>query len=248
MDNGVTCATRQGARRYQEDRYVVVPFDGTGFNAILLGVFDGHSGATVAEYCEADLWKRTWPSELGDPEMLLRDVIADLVEKTRSYTMGTTLSLALVVEREGMLPAVSIAVLGDSPVIVVDRAGRIDVSPEHNVGSNPEERQAIIARGGFVRHGYAYYNRNSYGLQMGRALGDRAFDGILSREPDVYTISDPAWILVASDGVFDQEHSGYVPVEELEALAKAGATAEQVLDWAEEFELLDNATAVVWKS
>jgi serine/threonine protein phosphatase PrpC len=248
MGVSVTFATEVGGRPYQEDRYVRIPFKGDGFSAWLLGVFDGHVGSAAAEYCEAYFWNRKWPSELGDPEALLRSLVADLVDKTRSFYVGTTLSLALIVEREHVQTAVSIAVLGDSPIIIIDQAGQISVSKEHNVRSNPTEHQAVIDRGGYVRFGYAYTATSSYGLQIGRALGDKDFDGILSREPDVCTVLNPIWILVASDGVFDPDHSGSIPVGELGALAKNGATAEQILDWAKEFDLLDNATAVVWKS
>ncbi|MEI6649825.1 MAG: PP2C family protein-serine/threonine phosphatase [Candidatus Moraniibacteriota bacterium] len=250
MGGSVTFATEVGGRPYQQDRYVGIPFAGNGFNAWLLGVFDGHGDtAAVSECCKKNLQSRVWPSELADPERFLRSVVAELVVATRYYSDGSTLSLALVVEREGSPKTVTVAILGDSPVIVFDRAGKVRESPEHNIRSNPDECQAVTDRGGNVRDGYVHIRFNfEYGLQLSRALGDSYFNEILSCEPDVYTISDPTWILVASDGIFDSDHAGDIPLVEIESFAKQGADADAILEWADSYGLRDNATAIVWKS
>lgn len=245
----ITCATEIGGRFTQEDRFVGIPLSETGDRAWLLGVFDGHGGgAAVAEHCAEEVRRTVCPSGFSDPEGFLRGLVGHLDEETRRYHEGSTLSLALVIGREDGSRTVSVAVLGDSPVIIRNRAGWITVGPEHNVRSNAAERKAVIARGGEVTNGYVYPPASEYGLQLSRALGDRWLDGILSREPEVFTVADPVWVLVASDGVFDPSHMGDMPISEIEMLAKRGAPADDVLAWSDSFVLRDNATAVVWNA
>jgi serine/threonine protein phosphatase PrpC len=141
-----------------------------------------------------------------------------------------------------------IAVLGDSPVFVLDRAGCLCVGPNHNIRSNEAEREAAVARGGVVCGGYLCPPRSDFGLQMSRALGDSWLDGILSREPEVITVPHPAWVLVASDGVFDETYGNSFSLEAVQKLAERNATAEDVLSWAKGYLFRDNATAVVWVS
>src|SRR3990167_9674146 len=110
---------------------------------------------------------------------------------TRQFREGSTLSIAWVREDHD---EVSVAVLGDSPVIVVDQLGQVHVSPEHNVRTNLAERNAMVARGGSYRNGYVY-NQLDVGFQVSRALGDGDLDRILSREPEIYTIKNPRWVV-----------------------------------------------------
>lgn len=245
----ITCATSKGGRLTQEDRFVGIPLSETENRAWLLGVFDGHGGsAAVAEYCAKEVRRTVCPSDFSDPEGFLRKLVARLNEETRGYHEGSTLSLALVIGRKDGSRAVSAAILGDSPVIILDRTGRITVGPEHNVRSNAAERKAVMARGGEVANGYVYPPACDYGLQLSRALGDRWLDGILSREPEILTVADPVWVLVASDGIFDPSHMGDVPLSEIKPLVERGASADDVLAWADSFVLQDNATAVVWRA
>ncbi|MBI3274029.1 MAG: hypothetical protein HYZ69_02700, partial [Candidatus Colwellbacteria bacterium] len=121
--------------------------------------------------------------------------------------------------------------------------------PEHNVRSNLEERKAAEQRGGIYSGGYIWNDLGSLGqgLQMSRALGDAHLGNILSREPDVYTIAEPLWVLVASDGLFDPGHSDtYRLLQEIEDYAKRNATADELMKWVEKRGLKDNATALVW--
>ena len=82
---------------------------------------------------------------------------------------------------------------------------------------------------------------------MGRALGDSYLSKILSREPDIYTIDNPQWVLVASDGIFDPDHENTSQlIEKVKKYAIRRSTAGDIMKWAESRGLKDNATALVW--
>jgi serine/threonine protein phosphatase PrpC len=165
--------------------------------------------------------------------------------RTAHFRAGSTFSAALILENH---KKVSIAVLGDSPVIVLDQDGQLHISPEHNVRSNLKERKAAQKRGGIYRDGYIFTHDETRGLQMSRALGNAHLNEILLREPDVYTITNPQWILVASDGVFDPGHHNTSSLlEEMRKYAAHRCTADDIMQWAEHRGLHDNATALVWR-
>ena len=236
MAYNITCATARGPRPYQEDRFVTL----TKGERSLLAVLDGHGGAEVAEHCAErlktlDMFPETKSGMLG--------MVQILAAETEDYEAGSTLSLVSVTP-EGAI----IAVLGDSPIITLDSSWQLRVSPEHNVRTNLAEREATIARGG--RYGGGYIWRGDSGLQMSRALGDSHLSGILSREPEIYTITDPHWVLVLSDGVLDPGHAETSElIGDLQQLMETitEPTAQDVLDWAEARGLADNATVVLWR-
>jgi len=244
----ITFATELGRRASQEDRYVGFPIDGKECRAWLLAVFDGHLGPAAADLCEKALFRMSFPSEFSEPERFLRDTVAYLDEETRSCHAGTTASVCLIVRNQDGNETAWIAVLGDSPVFVLDRAGHLHVGPDHNIRSNEVEREAAVARGGVVCGGYLCPPRSDFGLQMSRVLGDSWFlDGILSREPEVISVSNPVWVLVASDGVFDDTYGNAFSPEAVRKLAERNTTADDVFAWVNKgYHFRDNATAVVW--
>lgn len=245
MKNRISSATKQGPRDYQEDFYFHLHIASkSGLKGELLAVMDGHSGSGAAALCAREIKNDFRISRAADAETALKRLVKKLALKTENLTSGSTLSLALVVYAPLQ---VSVAILGDSPVVVLDKQGELHLSPEHNVRSNLDERRAAEKRGGIYDHGYIFEPIGRNGLQMSRALGDAHLGKIISREPEIYTIAKPAWVLVASDGLFDPSHkdtSGLM--EEIKDFAVAGATAERLMEWAEERELQDNATALVW--
>ncbi len=248
----VSAAQVQGPRDYQEDHLVHVPFasarNGKGH---LLGVLDGHGGGEVARYC-SKVVPRLFDPEAPDIGYELAKIVAQLDARTSLDDAGTTLSLACVNESKRIVTAV---VVGDSPVIIVDRNSQVRVSVEHNVRTNEVERQAAIGRGAVYEGGYIYDVSedgvpSGAGLQLSRALGNRTLRRILSRTPTLshYRLGVRSVVMVASDGVFD---SGRSSIDSrtftgLLARAAAGCDAEDVLRWREEQGLEDNASLIVW--
>lgn len=245
--SAVTSAIWQGPRPYQEDRHVCLRLDKPNLKGWLLAAMDGHRGPAVADFCAKKIAKLFRISDASRAEESLRRLVADLNDQTKYYLEGSTFSAALLLDD---VPKVTVAILGDSPVIVFDKKGKFHFSPEHNVSSNFKEREAAEQRGGIYANGYIWTDLSDLakGLQMGRAFGDSDFNGILSREPEVYTIDNPEWVLVASDGIFDPSYKNTAQfIEEIKKYARQHSTAGEIMKWAESRDLEDNATAIVWK-
>lgn len=241
----ITYAQEQGPRAYQEDRSFKKQFKSSRLNGWILAVMDGHGGSRVAELCAKQIGKLFMPQDAANTEKALRHLVVALNSMTEQSQVGSTLSIACIPSNH---KNVSIAVLGDSPVIVLDRKGQLHMSPEHNVRSNIEERRVAEKRGGVYEGGYLFTRNGDRGLQMSRALGDAYLENVISHEPDIYTIANPKWILVASDGLFDPGHSqSYALLREIESYAKNQATANDLMQWALSRGLQDNATALVWR-
>ena len=243
---GVAAAhTVQGPRPSQEDRYVVEPITSReGVSGYLLAVMDGHGGAGAAEYCRRELPAVFSLAGPEDAEDALRRAVRTLDEGTRLQRSGTTLSAVCLLDSHG---TAAIAVLGDSPVFALDRGGRLTVSPVHNVRVNLGERRLAEARGGLYLSGYIVNAETGDGLQMSRGLGDAIMEGIISREPQVYSVElgPDSLVVLATDGLVDfsaGEEEAFVG----EAL-KGRLDPETLIRWAERRGLRDNATAVIWR-
>jgi serine/threonine protein phosphatase PrpC len=257
MKGRITHAVEFGDRDYQEDRCLALHFKRSNFSGCLLAVLDGHGGSEAAEYCQQFI-KECFPLlrfNIREAESQLEVIVAHLAEETRDYVCGTTLSMALIIEKPDRLSRVTVAVLGDSPVVILDQKGEIHVSPEHNVRSNKNEENRVLSQGAMIARGYLFDPKSDvkHYLQLSRALGDCHLDRILSRQPEIYTIRHPRWILVASDGLLDPTHTS---LEEggagkiIRKFAQKSANALDLIRWAMEKnfgELDDNTTSVVWQ-
>lgn len=239
-----TSATHKGARPYQEDRLFTATYE----KGMLLGVFDGHGGHETSHLVSEEL-PSIFADEIGEPKATprsaLRRTIRRLAEMTKDFLSGTTVSLAYVPYRGR---TVTCAVLGDSPIIVRDAAGKVVHSPDHNVRTNPAEEQAVLDRGGFVVGGYAYHNRFGAGLQMARALGDYELRKVLSRKPDIYSVrvGKGSFVAVATDGVLDPSHNSFGEAAgAVVRLLEEGADAQALVDRAVALPTYDNASAIV---
>ena len=246
----VTYAVRKGPRSYQEDYSCHMPIGNSSCSGWLLAVADGHGGQAVAEMIVQEIPKLFQLKDSAKPENALRKLVDSLNKKTAQFSdIGSTLSIACIFENP--LTA-SIAILGDSPVIVLDGEQELHISPEHNIRSNSKELRRVEKRGGICIDGYVFKNDGArgfdYGIQMSRALGDNCLSPVISHKPEIYTIENPRWVLVASDGVFDPAHEDKSVFKEIKEFAIKRASAEDVMQWAEKKGLEDNATDLVWSS
>ncbi|OHA91999.1 MAG: hypothetical protein A3J09_00685 [Candidatus Zambryskibacteria bacterium RIFCSPLOWO2_02_FULL_51_21] len=213
----------------------------------LIAVMDGHGGDETAKYCEEEFVKTflaCYSQNHGLPaKSKMRQTFNRLHCQTQNFDAGTTLSAAWVREKQD---EVVVGILGDSPVIVVDGSLKVHVSPEHNVRSNTRELAAVQSRGGNCDGRYVL-NEYGAGIQLTRALGDMTFRGILSREPEVYTVKNPQWVIVATDGVFDPGHADTeMLAQEIAVNLRADSTAQDIMRWATGRVLKDNATVLLW--
>jgi serine/threonine protein phosphatase PrpC len=239
----ITTASEIGSRSYQEDRFVVVKYNG----GALLAVMDGHGGDEVSDYLAKALpaifnAKR---NHLSIRHALLA-AFKTLDERTRDKQAGSTLSVVYVSKRKR---TAYIATLGDSPVIIKNPNNPVPwISPEHNAGTNEKERKAAVERGAVYLQGYLYYQDGNHGIQLCRALGDRDLGKFLGRTPEIFCIPilRDSFIFLASDGIFDRYHAADSAVVYLTNMIANGADAKALVhDAAVERNTEDNVTVVL---
>ena len=240
----ITHADAKGAREYMEDKHFILELFPEGN---LLAVFDGHGGPEAAARAHL-IFSVEFTDALrffnGDTYRALSDSIKCAAIELSEYEAGTTLS-AVFIPAEG--DVVHTAVLGDSPILI-SGIGGIWVGPDHNVRTNPAEREAAEARGGYCDGNYVFRNMHSMGLQMARALGDSHLKGILSTEPEMSTVPlhNAGFILVATDGLFDPTHRGFeVSKKQVLELIRRGHEADALVADALLRQTNDNVTAIL---
>lgn len=260
----ISSASAKGQRPYQEDRYLVSSLP----QGTLLAVFDGHGGSETAQFAYKRIAKifadniaaeHTAAAHLADVDAAdlakveASDLAAAALEKTilslnistQHMGPGSTLSVVFIPTNGDVAVC---AVLGDSPIIIKDADGKINISPEHNVRTNDQERKAAEARGGYVSGGYLFESYHGMGLQMARALGDVHLNKVLSRIPDIYEVklSAKSFVIVATDGAFDPGHYEFEKAAEaVVQLVEGGADAQAVVDRALKIETGDNVSCIV---
>ncbi|HSH18534.1 MAG TPA: PP2C family serine/threonine-protein phosphatase [Candidatus Saccharimonadales bacterium] len=251
----ITYQTALGQRGYQEDRYIaerlVLP---NGHDTLtVLAVMDGHGGSETSEFLS-----KSFISVLAkiaiDPKPELpnwRETLAItmtlLGEMTKTKQSGSTVSAVF-------LPSVEqkayVAVVGDSPVIIKDSEGNINVSPEHNARSNARERDAAISRGASFDGTYLYSPESGHGLQMSRAFGDSSLASFIDRTPELYTVdlNQDSFVVVATDGLLDPSHATTEKqASRIANLVNNGADANALVEDALLRQTGDNVTAIIAK-
>lgn len=252
----VSCAQTQGPRKYQEDYILNIPFEnkknGRGH---LIGIMDGHSngagcdGGAIARLC-SKIIPRLFDLEAEDINLELQTLVEKLDARTCLAEMGSTLSLAHINESHGI---VTTAVLGDSPIIVVDNTSTVQQGVEHNVRSNILERELAVDRGAIYKDdGYICATHFGPGLQLSRSLGDCNLRKVLDRAPVIctYRIGVDSFVIVCSDGLsaLSCENSGDATFENILRNVKSGKDAQDILHMVAIEDLHDNTSVVIWKA
>jgi serine/threonine protein phosphatase PrpC len=243
----VTSATAQGLRDAQEDRCVVARLDdGRGW---ILGVFDGHNGAAVAELA-AQLLPEAFRQALArqhDAKAAVEATIGALRAEAADRYEGSSASLAFVDERSAR---VTIGVLGDSPVIFRDDGGNCLMGPLHNTFHNPEDAQRAIERGALLVGPYLVRSDTMSGVNLTRTIGDAELD-FLGRTAEVVEadLGPESFVVLMSDGVFNRvAATPAVLVERTVALIDSGVDPQAIVDDALAGGSDDNVTVVLWRA
>lgn len=245
LSGKISYAHEKGRREEQEDRFYFGDLPSRKPTGVILAVMDGHAGYQVSEMCLEEFNKfipETLPDDY-DAQKILRDFIEYLNEKTKDCYAGTTLSIAWI---EYQRDEVVIATLGDSPVVVIDKNQTTHISRFHNSQINVEERDAALKRGGFLYGGYIAVGKHR--IQVTRALGDSPFGEIISKEPEIFIVKHPRSVVVASDGMLDQQHNAGGLVSEITKTRQGESCAQSLMKWAKQRRLEDNTTVLMWKS
>lgn len=196
---------------------------------MIYGVFDGHGGKQTAESLQKVL-----PTKIGEilsiidvfDETDIRESLTELFHSfdTSLYTMskrnmdisGSTAIVAIKIDITGHPTRVYLINLGDSRGILFDHMGKILLETKDHKPDLTEERQRIIAAGGFVSN-----SRVDGCLAISRAFGDfdykvdsteyNCISGKVIATPDIYLYekvsANPVYGVLASDGLWDHYRS-----------------------------------------
>src|SRR6266513_2092957 len=136
MITPISSASAQGSRSELQDRFLTsrIPQDPVKeIHGWLMSVMDGHGGPQTAELISQELlshFEDAFAKHCGQINQTLKAVVHTLAERTQQETSGSTLAMAYKPVHED---CVYTAVLGDSPVVVLDKQGTLQICPIHNV-------------------------------------------------------------------------------------------------------------------
>ncbi|KAK9503637.1 hypothetical protein O3M35_010157 [Rhynocoris fuscipes] len=201
----------QGWRLTMEDTsclYLDIPNDST--NTMMIGVFDGHGGISIAEYVSKHLHKfiMKQPEYKDNIKKAISKGFAEIDAKMRKDRpddpSGCTAITIFI--RDNMLYCANV---GDSRAIAYENGRTIPLSYDHKP-TIPMEYKRIIEAGGWVEA-----ERVNGSLALSRALGDFQFKGGVSLRPEQQIVScmpdiitkklDKNWkfVLLACDGIWE---------------------------------------------
>ncbi|CBJ31069.1 Chain A, Crystal Structure Of Anopheles Gambiae SerTHR PHOSPHATASE Complexed With Zn2+ [Ectocarpus siliculosus] len=224
-------------------------------DAALFGVFDGHGGKAVADFCKERLpgllaaspdiragnWRDGFPRVYHALDALLKS--GEGQEKTGGWGgatkvdgigVGCTIVTALLDRKRGQC---YVAHAGDSRCVLC-RAGRaVQLTRDHKPGM-PSEYARIVAAGGHVSRA----GRVNDNLNLSRAIGDMVYkrnhlrqpkDQIISAEPDVcrfmVTPGVDEFLILACDGVWEMMNTTQV-VAFVRSGLRAGSAPREVCE------------------
>jgi serine/threonine protein phosphatase PrpC len=191
----------QGKRPSMEDFNCI---EQLGPEELLVGIFDGHNGAQVAEMGAKHL-RRLFEGAEGDPLEKLEASFNQLQANVKLLELaGGACALAFHLRGSEL----SVASLGDLALCWVPReepAQCLVLTVPHRL-DNPEELVRVYQAGAVLRKPYWVHPQNGHGLQPTRSLGDLREDGPwLSHDPLLLscTLDGEGFVVAACDGLFD---------------------------------------------
>ena len=210
-----------GGRAEMEDEHVL-EVDSVHPLRVLGGIFDGHSGASVARLAKARFPSLFRAALSSGPEAAFRFAYAAIHRESEAMAGG-----AVVVAFWIDGPRVSVANTGDAHVVAVsgDRATRLTV--EHRI-TNEDELKRVVNAGATIWGPYVCLP-DGRGIMPTRALGDHEFVtvGVLS-EPAVSSHAlEPGFLIAACDGLWDVMEPNELPPL-LAGIASASAAVERL--------------------
>ena len=177
-------------------------------------VLDGHNGQACADFAVHNLLLNIMESVDADDEWadaLPQAMVNGFVKTHRDFaTMkqlsGTTATAVIV---DGL--NVYVAGAGDSAAILDDGKNVYQLTVDHRVDTNQQERERILNGGGSIQrvevggtqHGPLRVDGT---LCVSRSIGDVDVSALVSETPDVCVVKLPSSggrIIIASDGVWD---------------------------------------------
>jgi len=237
-----------GRRPSMEDAHQISEPDANGIG--LYGIYDGHGGQQVAEFCGQHLGARllesmaTWGSAdfnkkitefMSSFDESIETVIKYAPFRLDTYA-GSTVILVITDKTQGLLHVIW---LGDARAVVIKKDGSFIASHDHKP-SDPAEKARIEALGGCVNDGGRQGGpmRVNGRLAVSRALGDfylkRAPNKMwVSNEPGIITVpwtEDVLGVYLACDGVWDVVSSSQAAAT-IVAMQAANKTPAEIAEY-----------------
>jgi len=191
-------ARDQRYRSHMEDRVVT----GSVAGGLVVGVFDGHGGSTVAEHAAANALHLVETALAHDlrPDAMWRHIFAGLDLDVEGC--GSTATLLFVRDRE----LLSVGWVGDSRALLVTDTGWRVLTPDHRI-DRAEEHRRVVAAGALIVPPYVVEPRLGHGLMVTRALGDCELRAVgITAEPEVTSVrlqEGDVGFVAATDGLWD---------------------------------------------
>ncbi|KAL8172382.1 hypothetical protein V2J09_024186 [Rumex salicifolius] len=203
--DGYAVYCRRGKKGDLEDRFSAsVEVNGAAKQA-LFGVFDGHGGATAAEFAAKNLGRKILEKAQNTEELenAVRDgyLTTDSDYLKQKAAGGGACSVTALI-RDGNL-VVSNA--GDCRAVLCRSGVAVPLTIDHKP-SREDERQRIEATGGYVDCCRGVWRIQS-SLAVSRAIGDMHLKQWVTAEPETKSVAiqpDFQFLILASDGVWDK--------------------------------------------
>ncbi|CAH9074053.1 unnamed protein product [Cuscuta epithymum] len=207
-DGYSVCCKRGKRRRAIEDRYsAMVNLRGDCKQAVF-GVFDGHGGASAAEYASQNLVKNIWDEieKSSDNDDEIKEAVKNGYLKTdteflKQDLQGGSCCVTAFISNSNLV----VSNAGDCRAVVSNGGIGEALTSDHRP-SRTDEKERIEALGGFVGCSRGVC-RIQGSLAVSRSIGDRSLKQWVIAEPETRVItlhSQLEFLILASDGLWDK--------------------------------------------
>ena len=239
----VGVAQAQGLSPSMEDAHRIIPDMGGKRGALFAAVFDGHGRAEASQIAAREvpeLFQRALKGGFSVEEAF-HSAYIEVDRSIKGVTSSGTTASSIYLERD----RIHYAHVGDSRIVLASGSEALALTRDHKA-TDPEEKAQLQARGGRFWGNYVVLP-TGMGLAMSRALGDRDFEGLISRTPDVgshiLTARDRL-IIIGCDGLWDvltNQDAASIAGSEADAQSAADALVRAALAAGSS----DNVTAIL---
>ncbi|CAL6008473.1 Protein_phosphatase 2C [Hexamita inflata] len=189
-----------GRRDNNEDAHVTFKFK----NMWVAGIFDGHNGPSVAQYCAKNLefFLQQYKNEQKTIEEILKDTIFAINKAVmEQFTGNQAGSTAVIVAMDSDEKEIHVVNVGDSRC-VIGYSNKIVSTRDHK----PEyEAERLKKAGAYIELMDGVWRINKV-ISVARSIGDSTFKayGVIC-DPDYYKfpLQDCQYVILGCDGLFD---------------------------------------------
>ncbi|KAG6401661.1 hypothetical protein SASPL_138525 [Salvia splendens] len=203
--DGYSVCCKRGRKDVMEDRFSATLSLQSNQKQAFFGVFDGHGGASAAEFAAKNLEKNIL-NELEKSngiEVAVKNgyLSTDSEFLNKDVRGGACCVIALI--KNGNLVTSN---AGDCRVVLSRDGSAEALTSDHRPGLREDERERIEKLGGFVEERNGVW-RVLGSLAVSRSIGDRYLKQWITAEPETKVIRlepDHEFLVLASDGLWDK--------------------------------------------